>query len=139
MPSAAWAVMEIRSSCSRPLLWAVCAETLTYGDWMHPRGQVDVVGGEVLDDPHVGDAVGERALAAGGDLVDLAEFALLESCTQCEQRGVAALDVADGVHQTSALEGLDQLARHSSPSVASGFSISVCTPAAASSRPASRW
>ena len=28
------AVTEMRSSCSRPLLCAVCAETTAYGDWM---------------------------------------------------------------------------------------------------------
>ena len=87
------------------------------------------MGGEVHDHADVGDAVRERALAAGDDLVDLAELAGLQPGAQALQRRVVALDVADAG---------DQAARPRTPRPgggpprrcrASGFSISAQTPA----------
>ena len=54
------------------------------------------MGGEVLDDPDVCDARRERALTAGADLVQVTQLARLEAFPQLLQRGVVALDVADG-------------------------------------------
>ena len=67
----------------------------------HPRGEVDVVGREVLDHADVGDPVGERALAAGGDLVDVAELARRRAARAALQRRVVALDVADAADQAA--------------------------------------
>ena len=68
-----------------------------------PRGEVDVVGGEVFDDADVGDATGERTLAAGGDLVDLAEQAVFDALARRLQRRVVALDVADAADRGPSL------------------------------------
>ena len=64
-----------------------------------PRGQVDVVGGQVEDDPHVGDPAREGALASGGDLVDLAQVAIGDPAAGLLQRRVVALDVTDGTQR----------------------------------------
>ena len=47
-----------------------------------PRGQIDVVGCEVLDDPDVRDARRERALTTGADLVQVAQLARFEALAQ---------------------------------------------------------
>src|SRR5690606_30940761 len=75
-----------------------------------PAGQVDVVGGEVLDHADVRDAVREGALAAGDDLVDVAELTGLQAGAQREQRRVAPLDVAAAGDQAARLEGVDEAA-----------------------------
>ena len=69
------------------------------------------MGGEVLDHADVGDPGRERALAAGDDLVDVAELAGLEPRAQALQRGVVPLDVPDAADQAGGLERLDELRR----------------------------
>ena len=110
MPSASWPVTATRSSCSRPLLCARLRGHRRERLLGHPGGQVDVVGGEVLDHADVGDPGRERALAAGDDLVDLAELAGLQPGPQALQRRVVPLDVSDGADQAGLLEGLGELA-----------------------------
>ena len=75
-------VTATMSSCSRPLRCVVVREDRREAALGEPGGEVDVVGGQVLDDADVGDARRERALPAGGDLVDLAEFARLDPLAQ---------------------------------------------------------
>ena len=77
-----------------------------------PGGQVDVVGGQVLDDADVGDAVGEGALPTSGDLVDLAELALLEPRAQSAQSaGLQRSMWPTALTRPALLEGVDQLLR----------------------------
>jgi hypothetical protein len=97
------------------------------------------VGGEVLDHADVLDAVGERPDALGGDREDLAER--VDVLERGEQRGVVALDVADGAADAGALDGGDDRAA-SSAVEASGFSTSTLAPrrsAARRRRRAPRW
>jgi hypothetical protein len=94
-----------------------------------PAHEVEVVGGQVLDDPDVADPVRERPDALGGDEEQLAERG--QAAAQLEQRGVEPLDVADrGAHAG----GVDPAMRsRASVAVAArGFSTRTCTPAAAS-------
>ena len=63
------------------------------------------MGGQVLDDADVADARREGALAAGEDLVDLAELTGVEALAKRPQGRVAALHVADGAHQPALGEG----------------------------------
>ncbi len=77
---------------------------------------------------HVGDAVRERALPPGDDLVDLAQLAGLQPGTQALQRRVVPLDVPDAGDQARGLERVDQPARGRPTDWASGFSISAPTP-----------
>ena len=72
----------------------------------HPRGQVHVVRGQVLHHADVADARGEGRLAARRDLLDVAELALSDPPTHVDERGVAALDVADGTHEARTREGV---------------------------------
>jgi hypothetical protein len=58
----------------------------------HPRGQIKVVGGKIVDDSDVRDADGERPDAAGADLEDLAEEAVLQPGTQSDEGRVEAFD-----------------------------------------------
>jgi hypothetical protein len=99
------------------------------GRGAEPAHQVEVVGGEVLDHADVLDAVGERPDALGGDREDLAER--VDVLERGEQRGVVALDVADGAADAGALDGGDDRAA-SSAVEASGFSTSTLAPAAVS-------
>ena len=103
----------------------------------HPAGQVDVVGGQVHDHADVGDAVRERALAAGDDLVDVAELTGLQAAAQALQRRVVALDVADAGRPGRATRTPRPGGGPPRRCAASGFSISACTPASASCRPTS--
>ena len=66
------------------------------------------MGREVLDDTDVGDARRERALTAGGHLVDRAEVAVLQPGAQRLQRRVVALDVADGTDEAARGEGVGE-------------------------------
>ena len=93
------------SSLSRPERCWVWAVSRVYGDPAIHGREVEVVGGEVLDDADVGDARGERALARRGDLVDVAEQALLDPLAHRQDGRVAALDVADAADHAGLLEG----------------------------------
>jgi hypothetical protein len=77
----------------------------------HPGGQIDVVGGQIHYDAHVGDPARERSLPPGDDLVHVAEFTVLEPLAQALQRRVVPLDVADRADQVPALERRHQPAR----------------------------
>ena len=109
VPSASWPVIATRSSWGRPERCAVRARHAGVGLLRHPRGQVDVVGGQVEDHAHVSDPAGERALAAGGDLVDLPEVTVGDPGAGLLQRRVVALDVADCPHQPGRREGRGDL------------------------------
>ena len=93
-----------------------------------PADEVEVVGGEVLDDADVADAVGERADALGGDQEDLAELAVGDAAAQLEQRGVEALDVPDGGAARRPPRRRRSARRASAAVAASGFSTSTATP-----------
>ena len=77
----------------------------------HPRGQVDVVGAQVLDHPDVGDPGRERALPAGGHLVHVTELAGLQPGPRLLQRRVVPLDVPDRADQPGVGERPRQLLR----------------------------
>ena len=70
-------VASTMSSCSRSMRCCVCGADALDRRAAEPAHEVEVVGGEVLDDADVADAVGERADALGGDQEDLAELAVL--------------------------------------------------------------
>ena len=76
-----------------------------------PGRQVDVVRRQVLDDADVGDAARERALAPGGDLIDLADQPVLDALPRALQGGVEALDVADAADELLGGEQVAQLGR----------------------------
>ena len=77
----------------------------TLGD---PRGEVDVVRREILDDAHVGDPAREGTLAAGDDLEDAPQVALGDHRSGPLQRGVVALDMTDGPDEPSRTERLGE-------------------------------
>src|SRR5699024_2836587 len=70
----------------------------------HPGGEVEVVGGEVLDHADVRDAGGEPALAAGDDLVDLPQLPVGYAAAHLLQRRVVPLDVSHRADQAGLLE-----------------------------------
>ena len=75
----------------------------------NPSRQIDVVRSKILDDADVGNTRRERRLAAGRDLVNLAELALGDAATHLQQRRIAPLDVADSANQALRLERLNEL------------------------------
>ena len=75
-----------------------------------PAHEVQVVRREILDDADVAHAAGERPDALGRDEEHLAELAVLDAAAQLEQRGVAALDEADGGADAGRLAEGDDLA-----------------------------
>ena len=80
---------------------------LLHGRVGQPAHDVEVMRAEVLDDPHVAYAVGERAHALGGDQEDLAELTLVHPPPRLHQRRVEALDVADGAEHAGGGTGVD--------------------------------
>ena len=122
------------SSCGRPLRETVRADTAAYAWPVTQLGQVDVVGGQVHDHADVGDAVRERALAPGDDLVDVAQLARLQPAAQALQRRVVPLDVADAGDQALGLERVDQPARRLHRLARAASRSARRTPASASSQ-----
>ena len=72
----------------------------------NPRGQVYVVRGQVFHDADVTNARGEGRLATRRDLLDLAKLALRDAPPHVDERGIAALDVADGADEARGREGI---------------------------------
>ena len=120
-------VTSTRSSCSRPILCCVCAASALDRRGAEPAHEVEVVRREVLDDADVAHAVRERADALGRDQEHVAELALLHAAAQLEQRGVEALDVADGAVHAGAAQS-STISRACAVLAASGFSTSTLTP-----------
>lgn len=110
VPSDSWPTAETMSSCGRPDLETVCAAIEVYA-WpvTQPVRSMSWVA-RSPDHADVGDPVREGALAAGDDLVDVAQLAGLQAGAEREQGGVAAFDVADAGDQAAPLEGVDEAA-----------------------------
>jgi hypothetical protein len=86
------------------------------GDALHgrpaePGHEVQVVGGEVLDDADVADPVGKGPDALRGDQEDVAELAVPDAAAQLDERGVAALHVPDGGVDAGLADDVDDGAR----------------------------
>src|SRR5699024_12260115 len=64
---------------------------------------------QILHYAHVPNTVGEGALAAGRDLVDLPQLAIGDALAHRLQRGVIPLHVSDRAHEGSLLEGPSDL------------------------------
>jgi hypothetical protein len=94
------AVSELTDYGDHVLVWASALGNSACSDGnivlaRDPRGEVDVVCGQVHDYADVTDPVRERALPPCDDLEYVAEFAELESLLKVLQCGVESLDVSD--------------------------------------------
>src|SRR5690606_37277652 len=65
----------------------------------NPGSEVDIVGSKILDNSNVSDPTWKRSLAAGGDLVDLADQAIFEALARGLQRRVVPLDVTNAAYE----------------------------------------
>ena len=104
-------VTSTRSSCSRPERCCVSADRRSTGAPPSQRTRSRSWVARSLTTPTSRIAVAGTADALGGDEEDVAELAVHRAAAQLEQRGVAALDVADGAADARGRDGVDDRPR----------------------------
>ena len=77
----------------------------------HPGREIDVMGRQIEDDPHVADPGWEGTLATRDHLVDLAQLPVLDAVSSLLQGRVVPLDVSDRADEATLLEGGVQCCR----------------------------